>query len=74
MQEQQTLEMKATFTDRLRVIFKGIIDPIGTFFNNLGIRPNTMTLLGLFGTAVGAYFLARGHIDRRYCVGGRLAI
>jgi CDP-diacylglycerol--glycerol-3-phosphate 3-phosphatidyltransferase len=49
-----------TFTDRLRLIFKGILDPIGTFLNRTGLTPNTITLLGLAGTTVGAYLLAQG--------------
>lgn len=51
---------KPTFTDRLRIIFKGILDPIGNFLNRLGLYPNTITLLGLAGTTVGAYYLALG--------------
>ena len=52
--------MKLTFTDRLRKIFKGILDPIGIFLNKTGLTPNAITLLGLAGTIVGAYFLAMG--------------
>lgn len=51
---------KPTFTDRLRIIFKGILDSIGSFLNNTGLHPNTITLLGLAGTTVGAYYLALG--------------
>ena len=54
--------MKQTFTDRLRKIFKGILDPIGAFLNRTGLTPNAITLLGLAGTAVGAYFLAMGNM------------
>jgi CDP-diacylglycerol--glycerol-3-phosphate 3-phosphatidyltransferase len=46
----------------MRVVFKGILDPIGTFFNRLGIYPNTMTLLGLAGNVIGAILLAMGHM------------
>jgi CDP-diacylglycerol---glycerol-3-phosphate 3-phosphatidyltransferase len=53
---------KPTFSDRLRLIFKSILDPIGAFLNRLGLTPNTITLLGLAGTTVGAYFLALGKI------------
>lgn len=49
-----------TLTDRMRGYFKGVLDPIGTFFNKLGLMPNTMTILGLVGNTIGAYFLARG--------------
>lgn len=52
-----------TLTDRLRVLFKGILDPIAAFLNRLGLMPNTMTLLGLCGNVVGAYFIARGDIQ-----------
>jgi CDP-diacylglycerol---glycerol-3-phosphate 3-phosphatidyltransferase len=55
-------ENRMTLTDLLRVRFKGILDPLGTFFNRLGILPNTMTLIGLIGNAVGAYFLSQGHM------------
>lgn len=51
-----------TLTDRLRVRFKGVLDPIAGFFNRLGIAPNTMTLAGLAGNAIGAYFLSQGQM------------
>ena len=53
---------RLTLTDQLRVRFKGILDPIGRFFNRLGLMPNTMTLLGLAGNVIGAIFLARGQM------------
>jgi len=46
----------------MRVVFKGILDPIGTFFNRLGIFPNTITLLGLAGNIVGAVLIALGYM------------
>jgi len=51
-----------TLSDRARVVFKGILDPIGAFFNRLGIYPNTMTLLGLAGNAIGAVLIALGYM------------
>lgn len=51
-----------TFTDYLRLWFKWILDPLGGFFNRLGITPNMMTMLGLLGNAVGAFYLARGNM------------
>jgi CDP-diacylglycerol---glycerol-3-phosphate 3-phosphatidyltransferase len=46
----------------MRLVFKGILDPIGAFFNRLGIFPNTMTLLGLAGNVIGAFLIALGHM------------
>lgn len=46
----------------MRVVFKGVLDPMGAFFNRLGIFPNTMTLLGLAGNIIGAILLAFGHM------------
>jgi CDP-diacylglycerol---glycerol-3-phosphate 3-phosphatidyltransferase len=51
-----------TFSDRMRVVFKGVLDPVGAFFNRLGIYPNTMTLLGLAGNIIGAILIALGHM------------
>ncbi len=53
---------KPTFTDRLRIVFKDVLDSIGAFLNRTGLHPNTITLLGLAGTTVGAYYLAIGKI------------
>ena len=53
---------KKTFTDYLRLWFKWFLDPLGGFFNRLGLTPNAMTMLGLLGNAVGAYYLAIGHM------------
>jgi CDP-diacylglycerol--glycerol-3-phosphate 3-phosphatidyltransferase len=61
---EQTKEKKrtGTFTDQMRVIFKGVLDPLGAFFNRLGLMPNTMTLLGLIGNTIGAILLSQGQM------------
>lgn len=51
-----------TFSDKLRIIFKGIIDPIATFLNRTGLTPNSITLLGLAGTTVAAFILSQGRM------------
>jgi CDP-diacylglycerol---glycerol-3-phosphate 3-phosphatidyltransferase len=53
---------KKTFTDYLRLWFKWVLDPLGGFFNSIGLTPNMVTMLGLAGNSVGAYFLARGEM------------
>lgn len=53
---------KKTFTDYLRLWFKWVLDPLGRFFLSLGLTPNMVTMLGLLGNTVGAYFLARGEL------------
>jgi len=58
--ETEESQEKPTLTDRMRVWFRGILDPIGGFLNRLGLKPNTITLLGLIGNTLGAYFLAQG--------------
>lgn len=57
-----TMSTNKTFTDYLRLWFKWVLDPLGGFFNRLGISPNMMTMLGLLGNAVGAYYLAMGNM------------
>lgn len=59
-----------TFTDQMRVLFKGVLEPLAMFFNRIGLMPNTMTILGLVGNTIGAYFLARGNL----LVGGILIL
>jgi CDP-diacylglycerol---glycerol-3-phosphate 3-phosphatidyltransferase len=51
-----------TFTDFLRKRFKHILDPVAAFLNRLGLMPNTVTLIGLAGNFVGAYFLMIGNL------------
>jgi CDP-diacylglycerol--glycerol-3-phosphate 3-phosphatidyltransferase len=51
-----------TLTDQLRKRFKHILDPIGAFLNRLGLMPNTITIIGLVGNTIGAYFLWQGQM------------
>ena len=53
---------KLTFSDRMRIWFKWFLDPVAGFFNRIGMTPNTMTLLGLAGNFVGAYFVSQGQM------------
>lgn len=51
-----------TFTDLMRSRFKGTLDRLAGFLNHLGLMPNTVTIIGLIGNTIGAYFLARGQM------------
>lgn len=62
MEQVSENKQKVTFTDFMRTLFKGILDPIGTFLNRLGLMPNTITILGLLGNIIGAYFLSQGNL------------
>jgi CDP-diacylglycerol--glycerol-3-phosphate 3-phosphatidyltransferase len=53
---------RTTFTDRVRIRFKVLLDKIATFLNNLGLMPNTLTIFGLVGNTIGAVFLSQGQI------------
>jgi len=53
---------KLTFTDKMRHGFRWLLDPIVAFLNRLGLRPNTVTLFGLVGTAAGAVLIAFGQM------------
>lgn len=57
------VEMPITLTDRLRGWFKWAVDPVARFFLNMGLTPNTMTILGLVGNFLGAYFLSQGKMS-----------
>jgi CDP-diacylglycerol--glycerol-3-phosphate 3-phosphatidyltransferase len=70
MQQASEEKPRLTFTDQMRVRFKGTLDMIGAFLNRLGLMPNTMTILGLIGNSLGAFFLAQG----RMTLGGILIL
>jgi CDP-diacylglycerol--glycerol-3-phosphate 3-phosphatidyltransferase len=57
----QTQE-KPTLTEQMRSRFRGLLNSIGSFLNNLGITPNAMTISGLIGNTVGAALVAMGHM------------
>lgn len=61
---------KKTFTDYLRLWFKWVLDPLGKFFNRLGFTPNMMTMIGLAGNTLGAYYISQGN----FLVGGLLVL
>jgi CDP-diacylglycerol--glycerol-3-phosphate 3-phosphatidyltransferase len=68
--EDSRISVPATFSDKLRVWFKWILDPIGRFLLSIGLTPNSMTGLGLAGNFLGAYFLSQG----RMSLGGWLVL
>ncbi len=55
-------ERPKTFTDLMRALFKGVLDPIAAFLNGIGLTPNTLTVIGLVGNAIGAVFLMQGNL------------
>ena len=59
---QPTEEKKVSFTDKMRVWFRWYYYPIASFLNRIGIRPNTVTLVGLAGTVGCALLVGFGHM------------
>lgn len=68
--DQPVPERQNTLTDILRVRFKGIVEPIASILNRIGIHPNTLTLIGLAGNFIGAIFLAQG----KFLIGGLIIL
>lgn len=66
----ESTQQEITLTDALRVRFKNLLDSIGAFLNGLGITPNILTISGLVGNFIGAYFLAIGS----FIVGGLILL
>ena len=58
------------FSDKLRDWFKDLLDSLSKIFNKLGITPNTMTLIGLFGNVIASIFIAKGQL----LIGGFLVL
>jgi CDP-diacylglycerol--glycerol-3-phosphate 3-phosphatidyltransferase len=61
---------RLTLTEIVRNRAQGILKAPATFLNRIGIMPNTVTLFGLAGNTVAAYFLARGDM----LIGGLLVL
>ncbi|MBN2386803.1 MAG: CDP-alcohol phosphatidyltransferase family protein [Anaerolineales bacterium] len=59
---EQSPEKKSTFADKMRIWFRWLLEPIAAFLDRLGIRPNTVTIVGLLGTIGCATLIAFGHM------------
>jgi CDP-diacylglycerol---glycerol-3-phosphate 3-phosphatidyltransferase len=53
---------KRTFTDNMRLWFKGILNPLANFLNRIGLTPTAVTLTGVSGNVVGAILIANGQM------------
>ncbi len=62
MEDIKTNHRTRTFTDFMRGLFKGVLEPVGNFLNKIGLTPNMMTMLGLLGNMFGAWFLSQGNM------------
>ena len=68
MEQTKDTPKSLTLTEQMRRRFKFLLDPIAGFLNRIGLMPNTITIVGLVGNTIGAYFLAKGQMT----VGGLL--
>ena len=59
---QPTEQKKLTFAEKMRVWFRWLLVPVAGFLNRLGIRPNTVTMIGLAGTAGCAVLIGFGQM------------
>ena len=50
-----------TFTDFIRKKTNRLVEPLGHWFNSIGIHPNTLTFIGLLFVVFAAYPLAVGY-------------
>jgi CDP-diacylglycerol--glycerol-3-phosphate 3-phosphatidyltransferase len=53
---------KKSFTDNMRLWFKGILDPIANLLGKIGLTPTAITLTGVAGNIVGAVLIANGQL------------
>ena len=53
---------KRTFTENMRLWFKGILDPLANLLTRIGLTPTAITLTGVGGNVVGAVLIANGQM------------
>lgn len=53
---------KRTFTENMRLWFKGILDPIANLLIRIGLTPTAVTLTGVMGNVIGAVLIANGQM------------
>jgi CDP-diacylglycerol--glycerol-3-phosphate 3-phosphatidyltransferase len=53
---------KRTFTENMRLWFKGILDPLANILTRIGLTPTAITLTGVGGNVVGAVLIANGQM------------
>jgi CDP-diacylglycerol--glycerol-3-phosphate 3-phosphatidyltransferase len=70
MSAEPTVKKRLTPTDWARRQFKGLLQPLASALLRLGLTPNSVTLLGLAGNAVGAICLSQGYMT----VGGLIIL
>jgi CDP-diacylglycerol---glycerol-3-phosphate 3-phosphatidyltransferase len=57
---EPTEQKKVTFADKMRIWFRWYLNPIAKFLDRIGLRPNTVTLIGLAGTIGVAVLIVYG--------------
>ena len=55
--------MRRSFSDTLRIAFKGLLEPVSRVLNRTGITPITVTLMGVAGNVLAGYLVARGQVS-----------
>lgn len=60
---QKPLAGQITFTDRLRINFGWVLNPIVEFLFRLGVHPNQLTLMGVFGASLAAILASQGQFS-----------
>lgn len=53
---------KKTFTENMRLWFKGILDPLANLLIRIGLTPTAVTLMGVIGNIIGAVLIANGQL------------
>jgi len=55
--------VRRSFSDTLRIAFKGLLEPVSRVLNRTGITPITVTLMGVAGNVLAGYLVARGQVS-----------
>lgn len=57
---REGLKEQITFTERLRINFRFVLDPAVEFLDRIGVHPNYLTVIGVLGTTAAAYLVSQG--------------
>jgi len=61
VEQSEKKEIK-TLSNHLRIVFRDLLNAVGSFLNKIGLTPNVITLIGLIGNIGGSVVLAMGFL------------